>query len=942
MADLSHLSDAHAILLASELCSAGNVAALPQLQRQFPTSLSSERLLRIILTFLPESTPPQRYTPVLQSLIYGSLPDSGPQDIDISLVKDLPEVVVRKRLRRLRLLPLRHPHAEEPTDSADLLTQFLIHRAYRIDAETGLQTLILDLLLPFYERSETLRTWLISRLLPLLRLNYEYYPSREELLSLDTLDSMDKGTAVNVLLSMTSSDGTNTDLARNLRGLVGPWMYGEARFKRRKLSHPGRRSSVVQNGLTGLTPDETELSGWGEVNEWLLSQSLVDFGRVVGAFASWRGPEDVDLGGYDNEEESSDEEKLRLRGLYGQTGLAVVYATADPSRRSLEGSFQITARVAELLQLENDVPLSIDDPSLPSLHLDVGAISSASKASLLQNALLTRSNALTTPTAQSVAFLRALLLSLRIFGEFGYPTSCRSVATLCLQSGDEAQMQELRGVVDTIIKQAKPGRDWARIREQILWLRDWHGSSERKERNSRREYHGLFWRVSRDVVETEVLKAMLTVGEYQLAVNIYTAVDGPLSPEQVEAAATETIITFYDNASNGNKTRGRMKKAVDILRALQPHFPNSKSLKEIEALIAATHALSFYSLTLQHGVPFQPVSIRVHPDPLSLIEKVLEQNPKSYTKLDDFLSIGRNLVAAGLPTSAREDTHLSDVIPPPSRDAASVITERRVIFMAVSSALSSNDFGTAYSYIFTRLTPPSLLPSSKSATSSSIEDDISWRAAYQAGRYRPSESASPNLQSQITNLSQRMELLSLALILAPSPDPLPEILGAWRRCDEEMTVLRSREAEESEEWDRRGDKVASLSTVPGGFGPTDKELDAFENEQRQARRARARSHHADEEAPMGLFEVARGAARAFSKNAFPLHASTLSLGGSSQDGSTRRTSEEGSRTDVAEHGESPTPGRMRKRDMVSNMVTGGLASGIGWVLGAQPVNMNNR
>jgi hypothetical protein len=518
MADLTQLSDAQAILLACELCSAGNVVALPPLQRQFPTSLTSERLFRIILTFLPESTPPQHYTPVLQNLLDGSLPESEPQAIDTSPVKDLPEAAARKRLRRLRLLPLRYPHKEGPTDSADLLTQFLLHRAYRIDAETGLQTLILDLLLPFYERSEILRTWLISKLLPLLRLNYEYYPGREEVLSLDTLDAMDKATAINVLLSMTSSDGTNTDLAKNLSGLVGPWMYGEARYKRRKLSHPARRRSVVQETLIS---DDTEHSCWQEVNKWLLSQSSVDFARVVGAFVSWNGPEDVDLGGYDDEQESKEEDKIQLRELYGQTGLAVVYANADQSRRALEGSFQITSKVAELLQLEDGVPLSIsiDDPSLPSLHLDMGGISSVSKASLLQNALLTRSNPLTSPTTQSVAFLGALLLSLRTLGEFGYPSSCRTVATICLQSSDEAQLLELRGVVETMIKQAKPGQHWAQIREQILWLRDWWGSF--KENDPRRDYHGLFWRVSRDVVETEILKAMLTVGGKMCAALIW-------------------------------------------------------------------------------------------------------------------------------------------------------------------------------------------------------------------------------------------------------------------------------------------------------------------------------------------------------------------------------------------------------------------------------------
>lgn len=351
------------------------------------------------------------------------------------------------------------------------------------------------------------------------------------------------------------------------------------------------------------------------------------------------------------------------------------------------------------------------------------------------------------------------------------------------------------------------------------------------------------------------------------------------------------------------------------MQSFQPHFPKSTALKQIGALIAATHSLSFYSLTLQHGVPFQPVSIRVHHDPLSLVEKVLDQNPKSYTKLDDLISIGQNLVAAGLPSTTPSSPGTQSQSPD-----ATITAERRITSLAISSALTSNDFGTAYSYIFTRLTPPSNTPSPLTTTPT---DDISWRAVYNAGRYR---STTPNpsnpLTAQIHHLSQRMELLSLALVLTPSPDPLPEILGAWRRCDEEMTSLRAREQSEEEAWDTKGD---ALSSVPGGFGPSDSERDAFDTaQQRAARRARARAampHSHPHEAPMGLFEVARGAAMALHKNAFPLR------------GAGPTASVENSEVHEQEEHE-----RVRKRDMVSNMVTGGLASGIGWVLGAEPVN----
>lgn len=177
-----------------------------------------------------------------------------------------------------------------------------------------------------------------------------------------------------------------------------------------------------------------------------------------------------------------------------------------------------------------------------------------------------------------------------------------------------------------------------------------------------------------------------------------------------------------------------------------------------------------------------------------------------------------------------------------------------------------------------------------------------------------------------------MDLLSLALTLVPYPDPLPEILGAWRRCDEEISVLRARESDEEDAWDSKADNHLSISTVPGGFGPSDTEKDAFETKQQQARRARTRSYH--EEAPMGLFEVARGAAAALQKNAFPLHNQYPGRGFGSTE--PPRSSFEGG---VEGEGEGEgEEGRVRKRDVVSNMVTGGLASGIGWVLGAQPVN----
>jgi hypothetical protein len=341
-----------------------------------------------------------------------------------------------------------------------------------------------------------------------------------------------------------------------------------------------------------------------------------------------------------------------------------------------------------------------------------------------------------------------------------------------------------------------------------------------------------------------------------------------------------------------------------------------------------------------------------------LIEKVLDQNSKSYTKLDDLLSIGRNLVLAGFaPRPVDETTSHSHYTRPPvlTQDEALTTAERRIMSLAISSALASNDFGTAYSYILTRLAPQTT--STPSPSPSELKDDITWRAVYNAGRYRPptAPSTPPTLSNQITNLTQRMELLSLSLILAPTADPLPEILGAWRRADEELSLLRARENEEEDLWDTRGDNAATSRILPGGFSTSqyNTEADAHETRQHHARRAaRAAQHNRldSEEAPMGLFEVARGAARALHKNvnsSFPLSGSLPIPSASSLSSSISKLESEGGSWD----GENPSGSgsasgqegdRVRKRDVVSNMVTGGLASGIGWVLGAQPANMNNK
>lgn len=422
-----------------------------------------------------------------------------------------------------------------------------------------------------------------------------------------------------------------------------------------------------------------------------------------------------------------------------------------------------------------------------------------------------------------------------------------------------------------------------------------------------------------------------------------------------------TAMEAYDSATNGNKTRGGMKKANDMyvsaqraildsklihrsISAFRPYFPKSIRFRQASSLIAATHALSFYSLTLQHGVPFKPVSIRVSQDPISLIDKVLEQNPSSYTKLDDLVDIGRNLVSAGLPQKddGNESPHIEGIGDADAWNAKRKDAERRVTFMCMEAALREDDFETAYSYIVSRLTPSGAeleaprdkdqIPkrhtrnASKSSTKSSdgqTEDDVSWRAAFLAGRYRPLTASPPNLR----RLEQRTELLSLALLLAPI-SALTEILTAWRRCEEEMTSLQLAQQQAEEDFDTWADKRQSLSSLPGNF--TGEQPPMVLNQKRREMGRMTGAGRNEGDAPVSMFDLTRSAAQAFSKNAFPLRGAARSSSG--QDTTSMEASTDSLESDGGADGQ-----RVRKRDMVASAVSGGLASGIGWMLGATPV-----
>jgi hypothetical protein len=927
---LSQLSQPHCVLLAVQYATEANILALRALTALRDGDLPLELTLSIILNYLPEESDPSSYYEYLHDLATGSrYPGESPAaSLDITSVQHLSNSRAKKRRHALDLPPVVHPlYAEER--ELDLFSHFLIHRAHRIDAQTGLLDLVPQLVVPFLGHSEYLRTWFISTVLPLLRLSYEYYP-QSSASTLDDFAALKGRRAIDYQLShaRSATDNYTHNAARDLKSVVGPWLCGSNDRKRRRITREGRRASITQG-------QAHELDDWDCLFQWLLHTSKEHLALVTAAISDWDGPEDMDLGGYEEGRDYiNDEQQRQLEMKYARTALACLYLVDKSDVSSLQTAHSLLARICTLLNYDPPPDLGIGVGQLPCYDLKDPLLQDSTTALLREDRLLDHSNVITQPGSAAFRVLELIIFSSCVLSSLQQPVSIREVAKMSLRDDYSEQSSLLQKILHTLNSGSKKDSDqWATIRSKLLWLWNWGTDYHDQDRKAQ----GILGLLERKTLETEILQALLESNHFALAIDLYIKPafgQQPLLSSDVEQVVLASAMHHYDNASNGNRNRGGMKRAADIIAAFAPHFSSSSRFKRFQALLTATHAMSFYSLILQHGVPFQPVNIRVSSNPLSLVRKLLSQNSGSYTKLDDMVSIGQNLVVA-MPSTIMDEESVRVPMDAATMERKKAAAERRVIGMAIEAALEEDDFETAYSYVVNRLTPttPSPTPPSSSNFFSfgSVDadegedeaEDVAWRAALRAGRYDSSLSSSNSwLQAgntarpDLRRLEQRMELLSQALLLAP-PNHLEEVLGVWQQCEAEMMHLLAQETEVEERFNDAADRK-----LPG----------AFDMDPVTAQPRREVGRGAVEEAPMGLFDVARGAAAAFSKTAFPLRSSSAQVASHTNPSSSRVS------MDGSESGSMDGHERVRRRDMVANAATGALASGIGWMLGAKPVN----
>lgn len=523
MNESSGLSAAKVVLLAVQLATRADIPSLRYLVASHPKIFRRDNIiLRILLTFLPETLESSSYIPLLDDLFSGDVLEIPKPSKLPSIDQDISDEVASKKVRRLHLLPL-VPQAVPIDSGLDPLTLFLVHRAYKVDAEAGLLPQILALIAPFINHSEYLRTWTIVTLLPLLRYSYYYYPEDACLRTLQSMKSLDNTEGLQFLLSKAEPAGHKGHgfVGRDLRGLVGPWMYGDEQTRR---TQDGLSADMA--GRTVLPLEDTQSMnvmaskwpGWNEVFKWITTCAESSWPVAVDAIEQWDGPGDVDLGGFEGGAVWLKEDDQRiLESRYAQAALAAAYLVRDDSVEAVTGSHRILTRIVSLLDHERISNLSSSASLLSSVPLDrESGIMRPENAKYLHSFLVEERNVLTQPTKQATSLLYALTLSAYLLTRADCRCSVKRAGDLALLQNKVEQKAELQRFINAASQVSKADdKYWIRIRNEILWLHDWTSEAvapPETEKSGAENGNGIFGSLRKEQLEIEILKTLLSNG----------------------------------------------------------------------------------------------------------------------------------------------------------------------------------------------------------------------------------------------------------------------------------------------------------------------------------------------------------------------------------------------------------------------------------------------
>ncbi|KAK6525452.1 hypothetical protein TWF694_005588 [Orbilia ellipsospora] len=786
------LSTPRAILLAAHYTSLSDIKSLRRLVGIRRDVFTVGLVLELVVRFLAESVDVEVYAGFVGDVVFEGIEDDTTTkelNLDLSYILPINDPSAIKTLESLSFPPS-HPSIQTQTDESDksaTLLSFLHTRANAIDSETGSLETIDTLVSRFIETDVGVYIWYTGIISVLKRLVYTCSTTGEGVplggIGLSEFEALKVKDGVGLLLgSCVGEDG----------GVVEGFEMVEAYI-------------TYHRRLALQSKPQSQFDGWRYVFEWITAHARERFGVVWRIVRDWEGPNDeVERDGY-------------LKVVMGACYLCV--RTDEETVQQLQ---DVVYRIAGKVGVKDlrDITLEEVDGFVERFMNGRGSIwnifSSSSSHGVSEAVEEETAGELVKPSPVALRLLEMLVVSTRMFAMFPLNLTVREVMRMKFSGSKEDQVGLLRRALAVDGRQ-RTEQAYSDLRTACEFLR-----VESK----------VIGRLSREDVEVEFLKDMLKATKFMLVTTTYVfpkvtrgrkATPGLLPPDIVEKVIVHTVTDFYDNSTNGNRTRGGMKNASNTLAILYPTHSSSLPLRRLSALLTATHSLSEYSLTLTPGTPLKPVQVRLYPDPPDLISRVLQSNTKAYLQLDSLVKIALDL------TYAVFKPHDTNETEPSAAENAAV--KSRITGMCVEAALAEDDFETAFSFVVNKLVPTHRKiqgsGKNKGGGLALTTPDTAWQAALQAGRYRSPAMLAESIEGVATSqgieqVQKRMELLSQALVICP-PEAMMDVLRTWKGCEEELELLLEKEVQEDKahagklgDWARSLAIPASMTGSIGG------------------------------------------------------------------------------------------------------------------------------
>lgn len=396
--------------------------------------------------------------------------------------------------------------------------------------------LVLALVEPFLESHDYLRVWFVSAVLPLWRVNFKFYPKDPIGETIDQFGQRDGKEGMEILLARalrksTGADGESGNVARDMKGLVGPWMYGHTERKRRKLGleeqrrHPQQKGGAADESeesgkadelsegvrkiaLDGVSEKDRTGHDWEHAYYWMVQNAQENFQHITQLIEDWDGPGDVDFGGYEKGEHRpylDDDVQRKLELQYAQAAFASCYAAQSSSKETIQGAHGVLARLAELLDFIPPPDLATSVESLPRIEQHATSLDdSQTLQDLLPDRLLTPEHPLTTPRMETYMLLQMHVYTAYQLDSLGYTASLVDVARLQFYGTAESQLVVLQKMLRGLAAAGKSDdTDWTARRNKLIWLWNWGIDPDNMAANNGA---GVLGKIPKSDFEAEMLK----------------------------------------------------------------------------------------------------------------------------------------------------------------------------------------------------------------------------------------------------------------------------------------------------------------------------------------------------------------------------------------------------------------------------------------------------